>query len=73
MLVTGQTTIMEVLQRDLKTRDIFLRNGMGCVSCMAAAMETVENGARMHGVDPGKLVEEINAYFREQDRGNREK
>ncbi|MCL6629795.1 MAG: DUF1858 domain-containing protein, partial [Armatimonadetes bacterium] len=34
---------------------------MGCLVCMAASAETLEEGAATHNVDVDKLVEELNA------------
>lgn len=70
MVVTGETTILEVLQREPRTREIFLKHGMGCITCMGAAMETIENGARMHGIDPQILLQDLNAFFQELEKSH---
>ena len=51
---------MEALQADPRARDVFAAHGMGCVGCMGVGLESVENGAKMHGVDPETVVEELN-------------
>lgn len=60
MAVTKETTIIEALQTHPKAREVFARLGLGCIGCMGAAMESIENGARMHGVDPEAVVRELN-------------
>ncbi|HHW14209.1 MAG TPA: DUF1858 domain-containing protein [Firmicutes bacterium] len=60
MAVTKDTTIIEALQMHPKAREVFVRHGLGCIGCMGAAMESIENGARMHGVDPEAVVRELN-------------
>jgi hybrid cluster-associated redox disulfide protein len=33
---------------------------MGCIGCMGAATETIENGAKMHDIDVEALLKELN-------------
>ena len=40
--------------------EILMKKGFHCIGCSAAAFETIEQGALMHGINPKKLVEEIN-------------
>lgn len=54
------TRINEILQVAPDAREIFDRFGMGCLGCMGAEMETLENGARMHGIDLQALLEALN-------------
>jgi hybrid cluster-associated redox disulfide protein len=35
--------------------------GSGCFTCPGMRMESIDMGAIMHGVDPDKVVEEINS------------
>ena len=51
---------MEALQADPRARDVFVAYGMGCIGCMGVSMESIEDGARMHGIDPGTIVGELN-------------
>jgi len=37
--------------------------GSGCFACPGMRMESIDMGATMHGVDPEKVVEEINNLF----------
>lgn len=52
--------INEILQVEPGTRAIFAQYGMGCLGCMGAEFETLENGARMHGVDLDALLAALN-------------
>ena len=51
---------MEALQADPRVRDVFVAHGMGCIGCMGVSMESIEDGAKMHGIDPGTIVAELN-------------
>jgi len=35
-------------------------HGMGCGACLGAQLETIEEGARMHDIDPEIILEELN-------------
>ena len=35
--------------------------GMGCIGCPHSQMESIEEGAMGHGIDPDLLVEKLNA------------
>jgi len=51
---------MEALQADPRARDVFAAYGMGCIGCMGVSMETIEDGAKMHGLDPEQVVADLN-------------
>jgi len=52
--------LMEALQADPRARDVFAAYGMGCIGCMGVSMETIEDGAKMHGLDPEQVVADLN-------------
>ena len=37
--------------------------GTGCFTCPGMKMEAISFGAMMHGIDPDKVVDEINALI----------
>ncbi len=69
-LVTKDTRIIDVLEKYPGSCEIFRRLGMGCTECMGATMETLENGARMHGVDLKRLVRALDAYIMQCSEGS---
>ena len=52
---------MEALQADPRARDVFAAHGMGCIGCIGMSVETIEEGARMHGLDPEQVVADLNS------------
>lgn len=58
--VTKEMSIIEVVQNHPESLEIFAKHGLGCIGCAAARFENLEAGAKVHGIDPDKLVEEIN-------------
>ena len=55
--------LIEILQAYPETIEIFQKYGFGCIGCAAARFENLEAGAKVHGVDPEKMVEEMNALI----------
>jgi hybrid cluster-associated redox disulfide protein len=58
--VTKEMSIIEVVQKYPESLEIFAKHGLGCIGCAAARFENLEAGAKVHGIDPDKLVNEIN-------------
>ena len=53
-------TLSEVVEKYPKTIEVFLEHGMGCFGCGMAQFETVEQGAKAHGINLKKLMEALN-------------
>ncbi len=66
--VTKDTKIGELLQIDSNIAPVLLNIGMHCLGCPSSQMETIEEAAMVHGIDPDDLVEDINGFL-EQDLG----
>ena len=61
--VTKDTMIGELLQINENVAPILLNIGMHCLGCPSSQMETIEQAAMVHGIDPTALVEEINNFL----------
>ena len=57
--ITTSMTFAELMQYP-EAVEILMKKGFHCIGCSAAAFETIEQGALMHGINPKELVEEIN-------------
>lgn len=62
--VTKQTMIGDLLRIDAGVAPILLDIGMHCLGCPSSQMETIEEAAAVHGIDPDALVERINAAIK---------
>ena len=58
--VTKDTLIGDMLQLDRGIGVILMQSGMGCVGCLAAKGESVEQAAAVHGIDVDFLIEKLN-------------
>ena len=63
-------SIIEALNKYPGARAVFIKYGLGCLACMGAMVESIESGARMHGVDPDLLIAELNGLLTEEKDGN---
>lgn len=61
--VSRQTMIGELLQIDEDIAPILLGIGMHCLGCPSSQMETIEEAAAVHGINPDDLVDEINNFL----------
>lgn len=60
MKFTKDMTIADAVKAHPDARIVFMQSGMGCCGCAIANNETIEEGAQAHGIDPTKLVDELN-------------
>ena len=60
---TKEMGIIEIVQNYPQALEVFAKYGLGCIGCAAARFENLEAGAKVHGVDPEQMVEEINALI----------
>lgn len=59
-MITKDTGIIEAVQNHPEILQVFAEYGLGCVGCMAARFETLEQGAAAHGIDIDALVADLN-------------
>ncbi len=61
--VSKDTLIGELLQIDQDIAPILFGIGMHCLGCPASQMESLEEAAMVHGINPEDLVDEINSFL----------
>ena len=62
-MVTRDMTLGEIITEFPEAVEVMLKNGLHCVGCHVAAYETLEQGAKAHGMsdkDIEKMLEEMN-------------
>lgn len=64
MNITKDMKIAEVLKKFPSSKKVFEKHIPECPRCGGAQSESVERGARMHGIDPDMLVEKLNRAAR---------
>ena len=61
--VTKSMLIGELLTVDPNIAPILMRAGMHCLGCPSSQMESLEEAAMVHGIDPDDLVNDINDFI----------
>ena len=64
MKITKDMKIADVLKRHPSTKKVLAKRIPSCVTCGGASVEDIARGAKMHGIDPDVLVEELNLAAR---------
>ena len=57
--ISKDMSFSEIMQKNPDVIGILLEKGMHCIGCPMAMQETLEQGAVAHGLDPDKLMKEI--------------
>lgn len=65
MAITKESNIMEVINEHPETVSVLQKHGIGCIGCMLASAETLEQGLSAHGVDTEAIVTEMNEAISE--------
>lgn len=60
MTITKDMTIGDVIKKYPPTVSALMSYGMGCIGCPSAQAESLEDAARVHGIDVEKLVTSLN-------------
>ena len=61
--VSEDMIIKEVLPLDEGTAPIFMKHGMHCLFCPSASGESIKEACLVHGIDPQKLIGDLNEYL----------
>ncbi|MDG5467169.1 DUF1858 domain-containing protein [Deltaproteobacteria bacterium IMCC39524] len=62
-VITKDMTFHEVMQKSPDVVKVLGSFNLGCVGCMGAINETLEQGAMAHGLDVEELLTALNAIF----------
>lgn len=61
--ITKDMTFHEVMRKSPQVAQVLSSFHLGCVGCMGAQHETLEQGAMAHGLDVEELLTALNAIF----------
>jgi hybrid cluster-associated redox disulfide protein len=60
MKITKEMSITEIVQVYPATHDVFKKFNLGCIGCIAASFETLEDGLIAHGINVDEFLKEVN-------------
>lgn len=61
MLINPQMTIAEILRHKADAARILQQFNMHCIGCAVASGESLEDAAKVHGIDLEKLLKALNS------------
>ena len=59
--ITKDMLILDIISAHPDAADVLIEFGMHCVTCMAAAGETLEQACEVHGISADEVVDALNA------------
>ncbi|MBN1385360.1 DUF1858 domain-containing protein [Candidatus Woesearchaeota archaeon] len=73
VLITKEMNLGEIATKYPSTIDIMFEHGLHCIGCAAARFETLEMGARAHGMDDAQIDEFVDALNKaaQKDKGKK--
>ena len=66
--ITKEMIIGDILNEAPDIAPVLMAAGMHCIGCPSAQMETVEEAAYVHGIEPELLITRVNAFVDAQDK-----
>ena len=66
MAISKEMTIQQIVGEHPETVRVFFQHGLMCVGCAAARFESLDQGAKAHGIDSDVLVADLNAFIEAQ-------
>ena len=66
--ITKEMIIGDILNEAPDMAPVLMAAGMHCIGCPSAQMETVEEAAYVHGIEPELLITRVNAVVDAQDK-----
>ncbi len=58
--ITKKISIGDLVEKYPKAEEVLMKNGMHCVGCSIASGESIEDGAKAHGINVSKLLKDLN-------------
>lgn len=69
--ITKNMSLNDVISKYPQTAEVFMKNGLHCIGCGIAAFETIDHGAKAHGIKTDKLLKELNDSIKNAKTDNR--
>ena len=59
-MITGDMFIQEIIRDYPASVEVFEKYNLGCIRCMAASFESLEEGLKAHGLNVDEVIRELN-------------
>lgn len=61
--IQKEILVSELVSKHPELVEPLMMMGMHCISCFASQMETLEEAAMVHGLNPDEVVEDLNQFL----------
>ena len=68
--INQKMTFAEVLEKYPYLSKVFIKYNLHCTFCPMAKQETIENGAKIHGIPAETLIKELNQEIKKYEKEN---
>ena len=68
-MITKETLINDLLEKNPEVAEILMSYGLHCVGCHFSDLDTLEDGAMMHGMpdeEIGLMIKDVNKVVKEK-------
>ena len=65
-MIKKDMSIADVIKKHPETIPVLQSSGLGCIGCIAAGGESIEQGLNAHGLNADKVIDEMNKVIKEQ-------
>ena len=62
-MIHKHMSIKEIVRKYPEALNVFEEFGLGCAGCQAALFESIEEGAKVHGIDIESLLKSLNSII----------
>ena len=59
-MITGDMSIREIIRDYPASVEVFEKYHLGCIRCIAASFESLEEGLKAHGLNVDEVIRELN-------------
>lgn len=63
-MIDKDILIIDLLQKYPEAMEFLQQHGMGCSQCLGASRETLEEAAKVHGLDVETLLNDLNSFLK---------
>jgi hybrid cluster-associated redox disulfide protein len=61
--ITKDMTFAQVMRMHPDVAKVFAKYNLGCIGCMGAQAESLEQGCAAHGLDVNEVLKDLNQLF----------
>lgn len=61
--ITKEMFVAEAVAKYPESIEVFSRYGLHCIGCFASELDTVESGAKVHGINVEHLLYDVNKHI----------